>query len=71
MTTRRALLLTATTGLLAGTISCPAVADPDSPDDPRSLINAIYTRVARGKATAAAGSSRQANRRGRETFRES
>jgi hypothetical protein len=55
MIARRALLLTAATGLFAETISRPAVADPATPDDPRSIINAIYTRVARGKGDGGGG----------------
>jgi hypothetical protein len=55
MITRRSLILTAATGLFAGAISRPALADPAAPDDPRSIVNAIYTRVARGKGDGGGG----------------
>jgi hypothetical protein len=55
MITRRALLLTVATGLLAATTSRPALAEPVVVDDPRSILNAIYTRVARGKGDSGGG----------------
>lgn len=54
MITRRTVLTTAT-GLLAGAVSRPALADPVTPEDPRSILNAIYTRVARGKGDGGGG----------------
>jgi hypothetical protein len=48
MITRRSLLLTGTTGLLAGTITHGAGAARPSPNDPVAIINAIYARAARG-----------------------
>jgi hypothetical protein len=38
----------AAAGLLAAA-SRPTLAEPDSPNDPRSIVDAIYTRAARGK----------------------
>src|SRR5665647_559577 len=55
MITRRTLLLTGTAGLLAAAISRPALADPGHADDPRSIVNAIYTRAARGKGDGGSG----------------
>jgi hypothetical protein len=56
MITRRTLVLTGTTGLLAGAAAWrPALADPATPDDPRSIVNAIYTRAARGKGDGGGG----------------
>jgi hypothetical protein len=55
MITRRALILTAATGWLAATIGRPALAEPAVPDDPRSILNAIYTRAARGKGDGGGG----------------
>lgn len=49
MITRRSLLLTGTTGLLAGTIAHQASAAPSSPNDPVAIITAIYARAAKGK----------------------
>ena len=49
MITRRSLLLTATTGFLAGAITHRAGAAQSSPNDPVAIINAIYTRAAKGK----------------------
>ena len=46
MITRRSLVLTS---LLVATEAPLARAEPASPDDPVAIINAIYTRVARGK----------------------
>ncbi len=48
MITRRALILTGTAGLLAGA-SRRAAAAPPSPNDPVAIVNAIYTRAAKGK----------------------
>jgi hypothetical protein len=55
--TRRALVLAGATALLAGAISRPghALADPITPDDPRTIVNAIYTRVAKGKGDGGGG----------------
>ncbi len=54
--TRRALVLAGATALLAGAISPDqALADPVTPDDPRSIVNAIYTRVAKGKGDGSGG----------------
>jgi hypothetical protein len=55
MITRRTLLLTGTAGLLAAAISRSALADPGRADDPRSIVNAIYTRAARGKGDGGGG----------------
>lgn len=49
MITRRSLLLTTATGLLAAAASRAAFAQTGVADDPRSILNAIYTRVTRGK----------------------
>ena len=49
MISRRMLLLTATTGLLAAATTRPASADPASPQEPTAILTAIYTRVAQGK----------------------
>src|SRR6202022_4120984 len=54
MITRRAFVLTAAIGLLA-TASRPALADPASANDPRSIVNAIYTRAALGKGDGGGG----------------
>ena len=54
MITRRAFVLTAAAGLLAAA-SRPALADPASPNDPRSIVNDIYTRAARGKGDGGGG----------------
>jgi hypothetical protein len=55
MISRRALVSTGATALLAAAISRPALADPVTPDDPRTIINDIYTRVARGKGDGGGG----------------
>jgi hypothetical protein len=49
MITRRSLLLTGTTGLLAGAIAHQASAAPSSPNDPVAIVTAIYARAAKGK----------------------
>src|SRR5882757_10152691 len=49
MITRRAFVLTAMSGLLADTASRRALAAPVSQNDPVAIINAIYTRAAKGK----------------------
>jgi hypothetical protein len=54
MINRRALILTGAAGVLAAA-SRPARADPVSPNDPRSIVNAIYTRAARGKGDGGGG----------------
>jgi len=46
MITRRSLVLTS---LLVATKAPLACAEPASPDDPVAIINAIYTRAAKGK----------------------
>ncbi len=46
MITRRMLVLTAATGLLAASPLRPA---PDAADDPLVIVNAIYARAAKGK----------------------
>jgi hypothetical protein len=49
MITRRVLILTATTGLLAHAASRRALAAPPvSANDPVTIVNAIYTRAAKG-----------------------
>src|SRR5476651_230861 len=48
MITRRALILTATAGLLAG-MPRRVLAAPSAPADPAEIVNAIYARAARGK----------------------
>jgi len=53
MITRRSLLLTATTGFLAGAIAHRAGAAQSSPNDPVAIVNAIYTRAAKGKGDGA------------------
>jgi hypothetical protein len=53
--TRRALVLTGATALPAGALSRPGRADPVTPDDPRTIITDIYTRVARGKGDGGGG----------------
>ncbi|THD75161.1 MAG: DUF3828 domain-containing protein [Bradyrhizobium sp.] len=54
MFTRRALILTGAAGLLAGA-SRRAFAAPPSPNDPVAIVNAIYTRAARGKGDGGGG----------------
>src|SRR6202041_4214581 len=49
MITRRSLLLTGATGLLVGAVTRRAGAAQPSPNDPVAIINAIYTRAAKGK----------------------
>jgi len=49
MITRRSLLLTGTTSLLAGAIAHTARAAQPSQSGPVEIINAIYTRAAKGK----------------------
>jgi hypothetical protein len=49
MITRRSLLLTATTGLLAGAITHRASGAQSSSSDPVAIINAVYMRAAKGK----------------------
>jgi Protein of unknown function (DUF3828) len=46
MVTRRKLILSGATGLLAATLPRAALA---APDDPVGIVTAIYTRVAKGK----------------------
>jgi hypothetical protein len=49
MISRRILILTGTTGLIAAAIARPASADPASPGEPTAILTAIYTRAAQGK----------------------
>ena len=49
MVTRRKLILSGATGLLAVTLPRAALAAPDDPD---GILTAIYTRVAQGTAAA-------------------
>jgi len=49
MITRRTLILTGLTGLLAGTTTRQVRAAQPSPNDPVGIINAIYARAAKGK----------------------
>jgi Protein of unknown function (DUF3828) len=51
MITRRTLFLTGATGLAAA-VSRPVLAAPPSPNEPVAIINAIYTRAAKGKGHA-------------------
>jgi hypothetical protein len=54
MIIRRAFVLTAVASLLAAS-SRPILADPASPNDPRSIVNDIYTRAAMGKGDGGGG----------------
>jgi hypothetical protein len=49
MIVRRALILLAATGLLAGAVSSDARAAPPVADNPLAIVNAIYARAAKGK----------------------
>src|SRR5438067_2133255 len=49
MVTRRNLMLSGATGLLAAAFSRQLLAAPPAPDDPVAIITAIYSRAARGK----------------------
>ena len=49
MITRRALMSTAFTGLLAAPITRPALAQTAAQNDPVAILTAIYTRAAKGK----------------------
>jgi Protein of unknown function (DUF3828) len=49
MIARRALILLAAAGLLAGAVSPDACAAPPVVDDPLAIVNAIYARAAKGK----------------------
>jgi hypothetical protein len=55
MITRRLLLLTGTTGLLAGAITQRADAAQPTQNDPVAIINAIYTRAAKSKGDGGGG----------------
>lgn len=55
MITRRSFIPTTATALLSAALSPLALADPATPDDPRSIVNAIYTRAARGKGDGGGG----------------
>src|SRR6201999_4191436 len=52
MITRRTLVLTA---LMLATEAPLARAEPAIPDDPTAILNAIYTRVAKGKGDSGGG----------------
>jgi hypothetical protein len=54
MTTRRALVLTGVTGLLAA-LSPSAFAVPPTSNDPVAIVNAIYARAAKGKGDGGGG----------------
>jgi hypothetical protein len=54
MITRRSLVLTGTTALLAGAITRGTRAAQPSPPDPVAIITAIYTRAAKGKGNGGA-----------------
>ncbi len=54
MNTRRSLLLTGTAGLVAGVITHRTDAAQSSRNDPVAIINAIYTRAAKGKGNGGA-----------------
>jgi hypothetical protein len=49
MITRRSLLLTGTTGLLAGAVTHRAGAAGAAPNVPEAIVTAIYTRATKGK----------------------
>ena len=55
MITRRTLVLTGMTAPLAGLLSQPALAAPPAPSDPVAIVNAIYTRVIKGKGDGGGG----------------
>ena len=48
MITRRALIVSGAAGVLATALSQPAFAAPPPPADPAAIVNAIYTRAAKG-----------------------
>ena len=52
MVTRRKLILSGATGLLAATLQRAALA---APDDPVGIVTAIYTRAAKGKGDGGGG----------------
>jgi hypothetical protein len=54
MITRRALVFTGATGLLAAP-SRSAFAAPPAPNDPLAIVNAIYARAAKGKGNGGGG----------------
>ena len=49
MTTRRKLIVSGASGLLAFILPYVALAAPPAADDPASILTTIYTRVAKGK----------------------
>jgi Protein of unknown function (DUF3828) len=49
MTTRRKLIVSGASGLLAFILPHVALATPPAADDPASILTTIYTRVAKGK----------------------
>jgi Protein of unknown function (DUF3828) len=55
MITRRSLLLTGTAGLFAGAVARRTCAAQPSQTDPVAIINAIYTRAAKGKGDGGGG----------------
>ena len=55
MITRRMLVLAGIAAPLAGLLSQPALAAPPAPSDPVAIVNAIYTRVIKGKGDGGGG----------------
>ncbi len=55
MITRRALISTGLAGLLANATAHAALAQSASPDDPAAILNAIYSRAAKGKGDGGGG----------------
>jgi hypothetical protein len=49
MASRRALIVSGAAGLLAAALAHPTLAAAPSPTDPTGILNAIYTRAAKGK----------------------
>ena len=55
MLTRRTLVLTGLIGILAASDQHSARAEPPSANDPVAIVNAIYTRAAKGKGDGGGG----------------
>ena len=55
MLTRRTLVLTGLIGILAASDQHSARAEPPSANDPAAIVNAIYTRAAKGKGDGGGG----------------
>lgn len=55
MVSRRTLIVSGATGLLATALARPAVAASPSPTDPAGIVTAIYTRAAKGKGDGGGG----------------